>query len=93
MFFFSLIHIDGPAFKIRPKSVEADIDGTISLYCDVDGNPSPDILWIHEPHDRVRIMYIKIILQYKYAFDTNTYEIFIYNMSICLLLYGADAEI
>lgn len=43
---------------MRPKSVEADIDGTISLYCDVDGNPSPDILWIHEPHDRVCCVYI-----------------------------------
>lgn len=70
--FFSLpillyyVLIDGPAFKMRPKSVEADIDGTISLYCDVDGNPSPDILWIHEPHDRVCLcIYIFILMPQK----------------------------
>lgn len=40
-------------FKTLPKSVEADVDTSVSLQCDVDGNPIPDILWIHEPSDRV----------------------------------------
>lgn len=40
-------------FKTLPKSIEADVDTSVSLQCDVDGNPIPDILWIHEPSDRV----------------------------------------
>lgn len=51
---FIEITIDGPAFKSFPKSVDADIDTSVSLQCDVDGNPTPDILWTHEPSDRVR---------------------------------------
>ncbi|XP_037026673.1 irregular chiasm C-roughest protein isoform X1 [Bradysia coprophila] len=43
----------GPAFKTYPKSVEADIDTSVSLQCDVNGNPTPDILWIHEPSERI----------------------------------------
>lgn len=39
---------------MRPKSVEADVDQKVVLTCDVDGNPPADILWIHEPLDRVR---------------------------------------
>lgn len=38
---------------MKPKSVEADIDATVSLTCDVDGNPTPDVVWIHEANDRV----------------------------------------
>uniref|UniRef100_A0A1B0CQR5 Protein rp20-signalp detected n=1 Tax=Lutzomyia longipalpis TaxID=7200 RepID=A0A1B0CQR5_LUTLO len=44
---------DGPVFRTRPKSVEADIGTEVSLFCDVDGNPAPDIVWIHDPTDRV----------------------------------------
>ena len=43
----------GPTFKTRPKSVEADIDSVVTLACDVDGNPSPDIVWIHDASERV----------------------------------------
>ncbi|XP_055682496.1 irregular chiasm C-roughest protein-like [Lutzomyia longipalpis] len=43
----------GPVFRTRPKSVEADIGTEVSLFCDVDGNPAPDIVWIHDPTDRV----------------------------------------
>lgn len=50
---FIYITIDGPMFKTFPKSVEADIDTSVSLQCDVDGNPIPDISWYHEPSDRV----------------------------------------
>lgn len=45
---------DGPVFKTRPKSIEADNGSTIVLTCDVTGNPAPDILWIHEPNDKVK---------------------------------------
>lgn len=47
------IFIDGPVFKARPKSIEADNGATIHLVCDVVGNPPADILWIHEPNDKV----------------------------------------
>lgn len=45
---------DGPVFRARPKSIEADNGASITLTCDVVGNPSPDILWIHEPNDKVK---------------------------------------
>ncbi|KAK7788833.1 hypothetical protein R5R35_012822 [Gryllus longicercus] len=43
----------GPRFKTRPKSVQADQGTTVTLTCDVDGNPPPDILWIHEDTGKV----------------------------------------
>lgn len=42
----------GPSFKTRPSSVEADIGSTVTLNCDVDGNPIPEIVWIYETVDR-----------------------------------------
>uniref|UniRef100_A0A182SHI5 Ig-like domain-containing protein n=1 Tax=Anopheles maculatus TaxID=74869 RepID=A0A182SHI5_9DIPT len=43
----------GPSFRTLPQSVEADQDTTVTLGCDIDGNPPPDVLWIHEPSDQV----------------------------------------
>ncbi|XP_037938622.1 irregular chiasm C-roughest protein [Teleopsis dalmanni] len=43
----------GPSFRHRPISVEAELDATINLLCDVDGNPSPEIEWISENSDKV----------------------------------------
>lgn len=52
-FFACYYFLDGPVFKTRPQSIEADNGASISLICDVVGNPPPDILWIHEPNDKV----------------------------------------
>ncbi|XP_063370521.1 irregular chiasm C-roughest protein-like isoform X2 [Cydia amplana] len=39
-----------PVFRTRPRDVEADEGSTVSLYCDVDGQPKPEIKWVlHEP--------------------------------------------
>ncbi|XP_055841276.1 irregular chiasm C-roughest protein [Episyrphus balteatus] len=43
----------GPQFRQRPQSIEADIGSVVSLTCEVDGNPMPDIVWIQHPIDRV----------------------------------------
>ncbi|EAT46033.1 AAEL002754-PA [Aedes aegypti] len=43
----------GPTFRSRPKSVEADADRPVTLACDVDGNPPPEIIWIHEESNRM----------------------------------------
>ncbi|XP_038111190.1 irregular chiasm C-roughest protein [Culex quinquefasciatus] len=43
----------GPTFRSRPKSVEADQDRPVTLSCDVDGNPQPEVIWIHEESNRV----------------------------------------
>lgn len=53
--FISIEHriLDGPVFKVRPNSIEASATSTVTLVCDVTGNPPPDILWIHEPHEKV----------------------------------------
>lgn len=44
----------GPIFKTRPQSVEADEGTIVTLTCDVDGNPLPEIVWIFDGLDRVR---------------------------------------
>lgn len=43
----------GPRFRKRPMSVQADHSAMITLTCDIDGNPQPDIVWYHEPTERV----------------------------------------
>ncbi|XP_065364987.1 irregular chiasm C-roughest protein [Calliphora vicina] len=43
----------GPVFRQRPVSVEADLGTSVTMRCDVDGNPTPDIEWINENSDRV----------------------------------------
>ncbi|XP_052562384.1 irregular chiasm C-roughest protein-like isoform X1 [Culex pipiens pallens] len=43
----------GPTFRTLPASVEADLDAVVSLSCDIDGNPTPDIVWVHEESGRV----------------------------------------
>lgn len=43
-------------FKTRPKPVEADLDQIAVLTCDVDGNPPADIVWIHEPTEKVSFL-------------------------------------
>jgi hypothetical protein len=45
----------GPVFRSKPKSVEADIGNQVTLSCDVDGNPPPEIVWIFDPTERVRM--------------------------------------
>ncbi|TMW40286.1 hypothetical protein DOY81_014634 [Sarcophaga bullata] len=43
----------GPTFKEKPRSMEADIGSLVTLNCEVDGNPTPDVVWIQHPIDRV----------------------------------------
>ncbi|KAI4493872.1 hypothetical protein M0804_002048 [Polistes exclamans] len=51
----SLIHMypDGPQFRHPPTSVETHYSATEILQCDVDGNPTPEILWYHEDSEHV----------------------------------------
>nr|AAN31396.1 cell adhesion molecule RST [Drosophila virilis]AAN31397.1 cell adhesion molecule RST [Drosophila virilis] len=42
-----------PSFKQRPQSMEADFGSIVSLNCEVDSNPPPEIVWIQHPSDRV----------------------------------------
>ncbi|XP_055371596.1 irregular chiasm C-roughest protein-like [Condylostylus longicornis] len=42
----------GPEFKRPPKSIEADLGTTVTLSCDVDGNPPADIVWINGTSER-----------------------------------------
>lgn len=48
-----LIFSDGPRFRSKPKIVQADLGSTVTLTCDVDGNPPPDIVWIHKNTEKV----------------------------------------
>lgn len=45
---------DGPRFRTRPRSIQADLGTTVTLSCDVDGNPPADIEWIHDDTAKVR---------------------------------------
>ncbi|KAF4523433.1 hypothetical protein B566_EDAN010366 [Ephemera danica] len=40
--------LDGPRFRSRPMSVQAETGHSVTLSCDVDGNPPADIIWMHE---------------------------------------------
>ncbi|XP_017086203.1 irregular chiasm C-roughest protein [Drosophila eugracilis] len=42
-----------PSFRQRPQSMEADVGSVVSLTCEVDSNPQPEIVWIQHPSDRV----------------------------------------
>ncbi|KAI8036021.1 irregular chiasm C-roughest protein [Drosophila gunungcola] len=42
-----------PSFRQRPQSMEADVGSVVSLSCEVDSNPQPEIVWIQHPSDRV----------------------------------------
>ncbi|KAJ8978266.1 hypothetical protein NQ317_003050 [Molorchus minor] len=43
----------GPQFRSRPRSVQADKHSSITLSCDVDGNPLPEITWYHEDKNKI----------------------------------------
>ncbi|XP_062141422.1 irregular chiasm C-roughest protein [Drosophila sulfurigaster albostrigata] len=43
----------GPVFRQRPASKEADLGATVTMRCEVAGNPAPKIEWISENSDRV----------------------------------------
>nr|XP_022920904.1 irregular chiasm C-roughest protein-like [Onthophagus taurus] len=43
----------GPQFRNKPKSAQADLDSSVTLSCDVDGNPIPDITWIQQEKNKV----------------------------------------
>ncbi|KPJ16354.1 Irregular chiasm C-roughest protein [Papilio machaon] len=39
-----------PSFRSRPKNIEAEVGARVTLNCDVDGQPEPEIRWLfHEP--------------------------------------------
>ncbi|XP_031765183.2 irregular chiasm C-roughest protein-like [Galleria mellonella] len=41
-----------PKFKSHPKDVEAEVGTPITLSCDVDGYPVPEINWLHHEEDQ-----------------------------------------
>ncbi|XP_017777803.1 PREDICTED: irregular chiasm C-roughest protein-like isoform X2 [Nicrophorus vespilloides] len=43
----------GPQFRSKPRSIQADLGASVTLTCDVDGNPFPDITWYHEDGTRI----------------------------------------
>ncbi|KYB28679.1 irregular chiasm C-roughest protein isoform X2 [Tribolium castaneum] len=43
----------GPQFRTKPRSVQADLGTSVTLTCDVDGNPLPEISWFDEKHKRI----------------------------------------
>lgn len=45
--------LDAPTFRSLPKDVEAEIGTTVTLSCDVDGYPPPEIRWLHHEEDQM----------------------------------------
>ncbi|XP_061725358.1 irregular chiasm C-roughest protein-like isoform X1 [Cydia pomonella] len=41
-----------PTFRTHPKDVEAEIGKTVTLTCDVDSYPAPEIRWLHQEEDQ-----------------------------------------
>lgn len=53
-FYFACFRFaDGPVIRSRPGNVEADVGSNVTLRCDVDGNPEPEIVWTFESSRRV----------------------------------------
>lgn len=48
-----MVVADGPQFRSKLRSVETDLGASVTLSCDVDGNPFPDISWIYVDSGRV----------------------------------------
>jgi hypothetical protein len=53
LFFFFVQFADSPEIRSRPGNVEADIGSNVTLRCDVNGNPEPEISWTYEGSRRV----------------------------------------
>ena len=51
VFYFNFA--DSPVFRERPGNVEADVGSNVTLRCDVDSNPEPEITWTYEGSRRV----------------------------------------
>lgn len=47
------VFLDQPTFKKRPQNIEADDQETVYLECEIDANPTPEIVWVFDPIDRV----------------------------------------
>nr|CAI5836053.1 unnamed protein product [Callosobruchus analis] len=43
----------GPQFRNRPRNVQADHGSSVTMTCDVDGNPFPDVSWHHENSKKI----------------------------------------
>ena len=39
--------------RTRPTNVEADVGSNVTLRCDFDGNPEPEVSWTYESSRRV----------------------------------------
>lgn len=44
--------LDGPTFRSAPRDIQADLGSSVTLTCDLDGNPPPEIIWLHQDQDR-----------------------------------------
>ena len=47
------IDADGPVIRNRPANTEADVGSSVTLRCDFDANPEPEITWSYESSRRV----------------------------------------
>lgn len=52
---FLFVWSDQPSFSKRPENVEADSQEQVTLDCEVDANPVPEIVWVFDPSDRVSL--------------------------------------
>lgn len=60
IYIFHVNPTDKPWFKSEPTDVNEEMDKKVSLSCDVDGNPKPEIVWTHQDSQKVRLKITKI---------------------------------
>lgn len=69
-----MFYLDAPTFRSLPKDVEAEVGTTVTLSCDVDGYPTPEIRWLHHEEDQMivsevhKLLYTKLI---NFNFEQN----------------------
>ncbi|CAK1549208.1 unnamed protein product [Leptosia nina] len=44
-----------PSFRTRPRNLEAEIGSSVTLSCDVDGQPQPEIRWLFNEPGRIGV--------------------------------------
>ena len=53
---FIIFYTDKPVFKSEPVSADAEEGKSVSLSCDIDGNPKPQITWTHDDSKKVNLL-------------------------------------
>lgn len=62
--------LDAPTFRNLPKDVEGEKGTIVTLSCDVEGYPAPEIRWLHHEEDQTIVSFFFFVSTTN---ETSTY--------------------